>query len=255
MSTSTLNKTIFTPALYTQVTDLWLQDTPLDGSSVDETVIKRWFAGTPDERLAFDATCKARFGAALHSIGPSNLPNASTAPFLHDLQQHSSDSSAAAWTALSQVILLDQIPRNIFRTDDTLKTVYTHYDALASSLTTTLLSSSRPDLHPQWRASTAHRMWFYLPLMHSEDLAAHDTLKRILDEFDQELATRDGCEASKYMIKQQFKAEQEHREILERFGRYPHRNGALGRESTEEERVFLEGGGATFGVVQKKGST
>jgi uncharacterized protein (DUF924 family) len=52
------------------------------------------------------------------------------------------------------------------------------------------------------------------------------------------------------------KSAKDHRDILERFGRYPHRNTALGRVSTEEERRFIEDGGATFGVAQiQKGDT
>jgi uncharacterized protein (DUF924 family) len=50
----------------------------------------------------------------------------------------------------------------------------------------------------------------------------------------------------------QFKAEKDHRDILNKFGRYPHRNGPLGRSSTDEEKRFLEEGGETFGVAQEK---
>ena len=261
MSSFTLDRGIFNPALYKRVTDVWLADMSTDGASVDMNAARRWFMSTPEERIAFDDTCRASFGDALEAIGPAQSPKPDAAAFLEELKEitrrdANKDGSEAAWTALSIAILLDQMPRNIFRTDEGLVKVYTHYDHLSQSFIQALFSPAspipRPDQHPQLRNSTAHRLWFYMPLCHSEDIAAHEQFDGILAEFRADLEKQDGLAGSKGFLEQQFKAEREHREILDRFGRYPHRNGALGRQSTEEEKDFLASGGATFGVAQSK---
>ena len=70
----------------------------------------------------------------------------------------------------------------------------------------------------------AQRSFLYMPFMHSESLAIHDVAV--------ELFSQEGLE-------QQFIFEQRHQKVIEQFGRYPHRNAALGRESTQEEIAFL----------------
>jgi uncharacterized protein (DUF924 family) len=261
MSSSTLDKSIFNSDLYRQVSDVWLTGVSPDGETVDMDAARRWFMGTPEERIAFDGLCRDNFGDALEAIGPDRFPKADAGPFLDELrdiarEDANHDGSKAAWTALSMAILLDQIPRNIFRTDEGLAKVYNHYDRISQSFIRTLFSSTapilRPDEHPQLRNSTAHRMWFYLPLCHSEDIAAHNQLDSILADYQAYLEKQESLTGSKQFLQQQLKAEQEHREILDKFGRYPHRNGALGRQSTEIEREFLAAGGATFGVAQNK---
>jgi uncharacterized protein (DUF924 family) len=261
VSSFSLDRSIFKPALYKKVVDVWLAGISTDGGTVDMDVARRWFMGTPEERVAFDGICRDNFGDALEAIGPAKFPKPDAEPFLSELREiarrdASKDGSEAAWTALSIAILLDQMPRNIFRTDEGLVKVYSHYDHISQSFARALFSPAspipRPDQHPQLRNSTAHRLWFYMPLCHSEDIAAHEQLDEILTDFHADLEKQHGLAGSKHFLQQQFKAEQEHREILDRFGRYPHRNGAMGRQSTEEEEKFLASGGATFGVVQSK---
>ena len=69
------------------------------------------------------------------------------------------------------------------------------------------------------------RTFLYMPFMHSESLAIHDVAL--------ELFSQEGLE-------QAFEFEQRHQNVIERFGRYPHRNKVLGRESTQEEVAFLK---------------
>lgn len=261
MSSFTLDKNIFTPALYHKVQDVWLSGVDPSGEEVNMDVVRRWFMGTPEERLALDTTCNDNFGRALDAIGPAKFTTPNAEPFLDQLREivkndSKGDGAEAASTALSIAILLDQMPRNIFRTDEGLVKVYTHYDQIAQAFIRTLFSPKspipRPDEHPQWRNSLAHRMWFYMPLCHSEDVEVHKQLDGILEDVQRDLDAQPGCAGSKELMKGQYKAEQEHREIIDRFGRYPHRNGALGRKSTEEELKFMSEGGATFGVAQKK---
>jgi uncharacterized protein (DUF924 family) len=255
MSTFRLDPSLFNATLYKQVTDVWLPGIDLHGEELDFSVVKRWFAGSVEERAAFDGTCHDNFAHALEAIGPDHMPEPTTEPFLDEIER-SGDASQAAWTALSLTLLLDQIPRNIYRSDEGLRKVYNHYDKVSYALARSLLSSKdRVDLHPQWRNSAAHRMWFYMPLMHSEDIEAHKLVDGILAEATEDMAQLEGHEASKNFLQKQVEAEAEHRAILDRFERYPHRNGALGRVSTAEEKSFLEEGGATFGVAQDKGGS
>ncbi|KAF2437270.1 hypothetical protein P171DRAFT_437876 [Karstenula rhodostoma CBS 690.94] len=255
MSSFRLNKDVFTPNLYKQVTDIWLVGADLDGRRLDDSLMKKWFLGDPD----LDRICKDNFAHVLESIGPERLPEPTAKPFLQELEtirteEKGDGGSKAAWTALGMVILLDQMPRNIFRTNKGLKKVYTHYNRMAFDFVKTLQSASspisRPDTHPQWQNSFAHRIWFYLPLEHSEDIDAHKMLDNLTEQFSKRIENSEGYEASKRLMEGFLKAERMHREPLEKFGRYPHRNGALGRTNTEQEEQFLNGGGATFGVAQ-----
>lgn len=259
MSTFALDRNIFNPTLYKQVTDVWLQKIDLKGEELGENNLKNWFTGNKQEKLAFDSICRDNFAHALEAIGPKKLPEPTAQPFLDEIRDvarndSSADGSNAAWTALSLTLLLDQIPRNVYRTEAGLYEIYTHYDAISYSLARAVLSSSsplpRPDQHPQWRHSAAHVFWFYMPLMHSESTVAHDFFDEIMGEYSKEVVSLEGHSASKMIVKEELRAEREHRAILDKFGRYPHRNRALGRESTAEERRFLAEGGATFGVVQ-----
>ncbi|OAG07139.1 uncharacterized protein CC84DRAFT_1216135 [Paraphaeosphaeria sporulosa] len=255
MSTFQLDRDIFNPTLYKQVTNIWLAGADVDGKRLDDTIVKKWFSGDAE----LDRICNDNFAHVLDTIGPERLPEPSAKPFLHELEaMHKEDKgdggSQAAWTALSMVILLDQMPRNIFRTNEGLKKVYTHYDRMAFDLVKSLFSASspisRPDLHPQWQNSFAHKMWFYLPLTHSEDVKAHDILDDLVEPVSKSVEKLEGYEATKRLIEGFRTSEKSHREPLELFGRYPHRNSALSRTNTEQEQEFLKDGGATFGVAQ-----
>lgn len=119
--------------------------------------------------------------------------------------------------ALALMILLDQYPRNSYR--GTAHQFAT--DRLALSFAKQAIAAGRhlafePDL----------RQFFMTPFEHSETLADHDALIPHLDGLP---------EVAKYATM--------HRDIIVRFGRFPHRNRALGRETTPEERTFLEEGG------------
>jgi uncharacterized protein (DUF924 family) len=254
-----LDPAIFNAMLYRQVTDIWFPGMDTSGQEIDMSVAKRWFMGTPEERLAFDGQCRNAFAHALEAVGPDSFPEADAQPFLDEIARvaETDGQENGAWTALSLTLLLDQMPRNIYRTPSTLRLVYTHYDRIAYSLVRALLSPSspisRPDLSPLFRLSAAHRLWFYLPLMHSEDLQAHDFADSIRTEYVKEVEGLEGYKGTKMFLEGHQKAASDHRDILEKFGRYPHRNAALGRESTVEEVEFLEGGGATFGVGEEQG--
>jgi uncharacterized protein (DUF924 family) len=103
-------------------------------------------------------------------------------------------------------------------------------DALAREITTQMLRlQADQQLHP------VERLFVYLPLMHSEDLADQQRSVALF----QELA-RDNplVNSVSYATR--------HLEIIERFGRFPHRNAILGRPSTAEESEFLQQPGSSF---------
>jgi uncharacterized protein (DUF924 family) len=117
--------------------------------------------------------------------------------------------------SLSLVLLLDQLPRNAFRGEPRAFAS----DALARAVARHALAAGH-DL----AVDATRRLFLYLPFEHSEDLA---------DQFLSEalFATLGSEETLFYATR--------HREIVERFGRFPHRNAALGRDTTAEERAFL----------------
>lgn len=121
-----------------------------------------------------------------------------------------------ARAALAAIIILDQFPRNMFRGQP--KAFAT--DALACALTR---NAVQKELDRQ--LSQDERRFLYMPLMHSEILADQ--------EWGVSLFRALGDETSlKYAI--------EHRDIIEQFGRFPHRNRILGRQSSEREQTFLQ---------------
>jgi uncharacterized protein (DUF924 family) len=130
----------------------------------------------------------------------------------------------AAWEdsakgALALVILLDQFPRNMFR--GSARAFAT--DPLARAV------ADRALAHGFDRATDkTMRPLFFLPFMHSEILADHDHCVRLYEALgDRKLL--------KYAVG--------HRDIIAKFGRFPHRNAALGRASTPAEKEFLDHGG------------
>ncbi len=123
---------------------------------------------------------------------------------------------------LAEVIVLDQFSRNLYRD----RPEAFAQDALALALAQEAVAAGADGaLEPTQRA------FLYMPYMHSESLVIH---AQALELFDQP-----GLENN-------LKFERRHLEIIERFGRYPHRNAVLGRVSSEEERAFLRQPGSSF---------
>ena len=121
--------------------------------------------------------------------------------------------------ALALVILLDQFPRNMFR--GSARAFAT--DPLARAVANRALARGFDR-----EADTTMRPFFYLPFMHSELLADQDRCLRLYETFGDP---------------EQLKFAVTHRDIIVKYGRFPHRNRALGRETTQAEREFLDGGG------------
>jgi uncharacterized protein (DUF924 family) len=123
---------------------------------------------------------------------------------------------------LAEIIVLDQFSRNIFR--DTPKSFASDQLALALSQEAISLGKHH-DLNP------IERSFIYMPYMHSESLKIHDIAV--------ELYKSNGIESN-------LEFEVKHRNIIKKFGRYPHRNIILNRISTDEEIEFLKLEGSSF---------
>lgn len=123
---------------------------------------------------------------------------------------------------LAEIILLDQFSRNLFR--DSARSFA--YDPLSLALAQEAIACAADlELNPN------EKSFLYMPYMHSESSEIHDIAVTLFDQ--------PGLEYN-------LSFEIEHKAIIDRFGRYPHRNALLGRTSTEEEVEFLKQPGSGF---------
>ena len=172
-----------------------------------EEVLAFWRAAGPKRWFAadsaFDAQIRERFLATHEAAAAGRL----------------SAWEAAAESALALLIALDQFPRNMFRGA-----------ARAFSTDALALAAARRAIGRGFDLETPmpERNFFYLPFEHSENLADQERCVALTE------ATGD-AEAVKWA--------KVHLDVIHRFGRFPHRNAALGRVSTPEEIAFLESGG------------
>ena len=133
---------------------------------------------------------------------------------------------------LALVLLTDQFPRNIWRG----QAAAFAFDVLALRWAKEALR-----LGLDQEARPVERVFLYLPLEHSENLADQHEAVRLFDRLagDVPLAQRAAFDGYLDYARR-------HREIIKRFGRFPHRNAALGRETTPEEAAFLRQPGSSF---------
>jgi uncharacterized protein (DUF924 family) len=129
---------------------------------------------------------------------------------------------------LALVLLLDQLSRNLFRRQARAFAG----DARAEALVQAALAAGADKHLP-----LIGRVFFYMPLMHSESLASQEQCVRLFEALLEE-APPEHREA----IADNLRFAQEHRDTVARFGRFPHRNAVLGRENTAEETEFLRDG-------------
>jgi uncharacterized protein (DUF924 family) len=176
-----------------------------------QTILHFWFTElTPKQHFAkdpaLDETIRTRFAATLETAARCEL---------------------FAWRAtpegrLAEVLVLDQFSRNVYR--DTPRAFA--QDALALALAQELVASGKDRSLP-----LAQRSFAYMPYMHSESALVHAQAVALFSQ--------PGLEDSLLSALR-------HKAIIDRFGRYPHRNAVLGRSSTPEELVFLKEPGSAF---------
>ncbi len=184
-------------------------------------VIEFWYAPRAralwfEKDKAFDEEIRARFGAAVHAAQMGEL-----------------DSWAVTQMGtLALLILLDQMSRNIHRG----QAKAFLGDARALSIANAAISRDLDKGLP-----FDQRRFFYLPFEHAEDMANQDRSIDLFTRLYEETASADRENAEA-----QLDYAHRHRDIIKRFGRYPHRNEALGRPSTDDEIAFLKMPGSAF---------
>lgn len=176
-----------------------------------EILLRYWFQEIPEaswwlKDAAFDAQLRERFG---------------------DWHAAASRGELASWRdrprgRFAEVLLLDQLSRNLYRD----RPEAFAWDGMALVLAQEAL---RAGVAPQLAAR--ERAFLYLPWMHSESPLIHEEALRLFSE--------PGLEWNRDF-------ELRHKAIIDRFGRYPHRNVVLGRVSTPEELEFLAQPGSSF---------
>jgi uncharacterized protein (DUF924 family) len=185
-----------------------------------QAVLDTWF-GAPDSAefgharkvwfkkdVTFDALLNERFGALLEEALEGRLTSWAATPL----------------GTLALIVLLDQFTRNCFRgtprafagDDEALK--------LARTLVDTRDELTLPTIH--------HRVFVTMPFEHDEALASQREAVRLLQALFDETGDKDVEDSLDYALR--------HAEVIARFGRFPHRNVVLGRETTAEERTWLK---------------
>ena len=177
------------------------------GSSEFGSARKAWFA----KDAAFDASIRERFGALVERA----------------LRGEFEAWSAEPRSALAQVIVLDQFTRNAFR--GTPRSFAGDARALAAA--SRMVGARQDEALPPFM-----RGFVYLPFEHAEGLAMQDEAIRLF--------TRLVSEAPEHGDMLDYA--HRHRDVIERFGRFPHRNDILGRQSTAEEAAFVKQPGSGF---------
>lgn len=178
---------------------------------MDKGVLEFWFNELEPKQwfvkdLALDAKIETRFGQLVDQARAGEL---------------------FSWRAnprgrLAEIILIDQFSRNIFRDKP---------EAFSADAVALVLAQEAIAAGADQQLETKERAFLYMPYMHSESRAIHEQALQLFDQ--------PGLEYN-------LEFEHKHKVIIDRFGRYPHRNAILGRTSTVEELAFLEGPDSSF---------
>ena len=196
---------------FEKVLSFWFGELDAEGHA-DAAHSARWWKKDP----AFDQSIVDDFGA-LH---------AEVAGGQHDAWLESPRGR------LAYIIVLDQFSRNMFR--GTGKSFAFDPRAVEVVLEGLERGMDRP-------LASAERGFFYMPLMHSENIAHQDRCVELFERWRNE-----GSAKSRERAAYSLSFAEKHRDIVRRFGRFPHRNALLGRESTPEEVEFLKQPGSSF---------
>jgi uncharacterized protein (DUF924 family) len=177
-----------------------------------EASAAHWFAAD----TGFDAQIRERFDEATRAAADGQLDDWAVTP--------------PGWLAL--LILLDQFPRNLYRHDPRA------WAADASAQRMALSGLARSD---DRQLPAVQRVFAYLPLEHAENIALQQRSVALFEALCAEVPTEQRKQFEEFLD-----YARRHREVIARFGRFPHRNATLGRVSTPEEMLYLAQPGAGF---------
>ena len=176
-----------------------------------QEVLKFWFKDTPPDKWwasdpSFDALIKSRFLDLLHQAMRCEL---------HEWRNEPQG-------CLAEIIVLDQFSRNVFRNTPS---------AFSQDPMALVLAREAVRLKAHTLLNPTERSFLLLPFMHSESTQIHVLAEQLYREFAPPF---------------NYEFELKHKAIIDRFGRYPHRNAILGRTSSAEEIEFLKQPGSAF---------
>jgi uncharacterized protein (DUF924 family) len=196
----------------TEIVEFWFGDA-LASAERAKLRAKLWFSKNDE----FDREIESRFGALPESAARGELD----------------EWRGQAGSALALVLIVDQFPRNLFRGSSR----SFEFDPLAREVALEAISRDFDKLlHP------LQSSFLYLPLEHAEEIELQERSVQLFEQLfaraPMDLHDLFGSFAD---------YARRHRDIVRRFGRFPHRNGVLGRPSTPEEVAYLESGGDRFG--------
>ena len=198
------------------VREFWFGRQALSASMLEQRM-RFWFGGSAPERSRRDEQIRARFAPLLARALNGDLASWADGPRRR----------------LSLILLLDQFPRNMFR--GTAR-------AFAGDAAALGLALSGMQSAADAALGVAERMFFYMPLQHAESREVQDesvaAYRRLLAETPPELQA---------VFAGALRSAENHRAIIEQFGRFPYRNPALRRETTREEQAWLAAGGEHYG--------
>jgi len=181
-------------------------------TGVEPSLRAKWMTSDP----TFDQLIGDRFGKVLDAAARGELDR----------------WEATARGRLALIIVLDQFSRNVLRGTEAM---------FASDHKALGLSARGIERGDDQSLACEERMFFYMPFMHSENLEEQrrcvGLFKALVDSAGAKLRPR---------IEEALRYAEQHREIVERFGRFPHRNATLERTSTGEEVAFLRGPSSSF---------
>jgi len=179
--------------------------------TLPQSILDFWFSAGPSKWFAKDAAFDADIATRFQPVWRQAVSGGFA------------DWARSVNTALARVVLLDQFPRNMFRGSP---------DAYASDAQALAAAEDAVARGYDLAAPQQRRLFFYLPFEHSEDLGVQRRGVALCQ------ANIDWPEA--------LSAAARHLEIVERFGRFPHRNAVLGRHTTPEEAAFLKEPNSSF---------
>jgi uncharacterized protein (DUF924 family) len=208
-------------------------------AELSRTILDYWFASlddtTPlDREVEPFRTCFTRWYGKQAAIDDEIRKQFEPALLAATREGRRWDEEVTRWQSaplglLSLVILLDQFPRNMYR--DSAR-MYAH-DDLALSVTT--LAIREYEARP---LSLVQRMFLYVPLMHAENLTTQQAMVARFESLLAMATERSPRNVGFYKFALQYAVR--HRDVIERFGRFPHRNEILGRQSSAAELEFLQ---------------
>lgn len=194
------------------VFDFWFQPAP--GQAADAPRVE-WFKKDAD----FDRSIAERFGAQIELALEGGL--------------HAWDAEGPQ-AALARIVVLDQFTRNVYR--GTPLAFAGDHQALEAAL-------DMVDAEEDLALPPLQRSFIYMPFEHAEDIAMQEQAVALFTRMAEGVTV---SEATAKSIANSLDYAKRHRDVIQRFGRFPHRNAILGRSSTPEEIAFLKQPGSGF---------